>query len=71
MRSYTSPDVAFKQLQRPCQGYGPTGSREQLLSGCEWSFKLFDSPSHAPKDFHEVEFDAKDFTTVRGRASAI
>jgi hypothetical protein len=64
LKSYVAPAAAAKQLALPTQGYAPAGSREQLLSGCDWRFKLFDSLEAVPADFHDTSYDEDGFTTV-------
>jgi beta-galactosidase len=69
LKSYVAPDAAVRQLALPTQGYAPAGSREQLLSGCDWRFKLFDSPEAVPASFHEPGYADDGFTTVRSISS--
>jgi hypothetical protein len=64
LKSYVAPDAAARQLALPTQGYAPAGSREQLLSGCDWRFKLFDSPEDVPASFSKRAFEEDGFTRV-------
>jgi beta-galactosidase len=70
LKSYVSPDAAARQLGLPSQGYAPAGSREQLLSGCDWRFKLFDSPEAVPASFFERDYEEDGFTTVSSSSSS-
>ncbi|WIA37008.1 hypothetical protein OEZ86_013994 [Tetradesmus obliquus] len=64
LKSYVAPDAAARQLALPTQGYAPAGSREQLLSGCNWHFKLFDSPEAVPAAFHDTSYEEEGFITI-------
>lgn len=70
LKSYVAPDAAARQLALPTQGYAPAGSREQLLSGCNWHFKLFDSPEAVPAAFHDTSYEEEGFITVRADSFA-
>lgn len=59
MRSFKSAEaaadalLAHRQPVPPVHGESPCarGDRRQLLSGCNWRFKLFESPADVPDDF--------------------
>lgn len=75
LHSFRSAAGAVQQLSRPpwvtSDAAQRSDSRKQELSGCEWDFKVFESPAAAPKDFWKEAFDASSFGQVSSDCAAV
>ncbi len=70
LRSFVSREAAVRAMRElpvpPVHGEPPSvrGDRRQLLSGCNWRFRLYDAPKDLPDGFYAPGFSEEGYCDV-------